>query len=306
MTTSVGGFLVRRALAALAFVLVVSTSTLVLARFAPGDALTEMVLTGADAKTIAIERTRLGLDRSLLQQLGHWFGGLARFDLGTSSQYNRPVTALVADRAPKTALLAAVALLIATCIGVPLGVLTGARPRGWLAMIVTPISTLLVACPPLIGALALMLLAVTTGWLSISPGQLAVPALALALPVAAMLERLQSQATSEVLGAPDLIATSARGVPPLRLLWVHAARQSLRPVLGVYGIVIGSLFSGSLAVEIVTAWPGLGRLMFDGLRSRDLFLVTGCALFGAFCLAAGNFLADVARAFVDPRVREHA
>jgi ABC-type dipeptide/oligopeptide/nickel transport system permease component len=305
VTTSFGGFLLRRALAALAFVLVVSTSTLMLARLAPGDATTEMALSGVDAKTIAVERTRLGLDRSLFQQLGDWFGGLARFDLGTSSQYNRPVTALVAEHAPKTALLATVALVLATCIGLPLGVLSGARPRGWLAMIVTPISTLLVACPPLVGALALMLLAVSIGW-SISPGQLAVPALALALPVAAMLERLQSQATSEVLGAPDLIATAARGVPPLRLLWVHAARQSLRPVLGVYGIVIGSLFSGSLAVEIVTAWPGLGRLMFDGLRSRDLFLVTGCALFGAFCLAAGNFLADVARAFIDPRVREHA
>jgi len=118
-----------------------------------------------------------------------------------------------------------------------------------------------------------------------------------------MLERLQSQATSEAISAPDLTAAAARGVPRSRLIWVHAARQSLRPVLGVYGIIIGSLFSGSLAVETIASWPGLGRLMYDALVARDLFLVAGCALAGAMFIAAGNFLADVLRALVDPRVR---
>jgi len=130
------------------------------------------------------------------------------------------------------------------------------------------------------------------------------PALALSLPLAAMLERLQAQATLEALSAPDLVAAAARGLPPARLVWIHAARQSLRPVLGVYGIVIGSLFSGSLAVEFVTAWPGLGRLMYDALVGRDLFLVAGCALAGAIFLAVGNLIADLVRSLVDPRVRE--
>jgi peptide/nickel transport system permease protein len=85
---------------------------------------------------------------------------------------------------------------------------------------------------------------------------------------------------------------------------VHATRQSLRPVLGIYGIVIGSLFSGSFIVEIVTAWPGLGQLMYAALIGRDLYLVSGCALVGAICIAGGNLAADVARACVDPRVRE--
>jgi len=121
-----------------------------------------------------------------------------------------------------------------------------------------------------------------------------------------MLERLQNRAVREALAAPDLLAGAARGLSGARLLWVHAARRSLRPVLGVYGIVIGSLFSGSFVVEIVTAWPGLGRLMYDALVSRDLFLVAGCALAGAVCLACGNFIADVARALADPRVQEAA
>jgi peptide/nickel transport system permease protein len=135
-------------------------------------------------------------------------------------------------------------------------------------------------------------------------GSVWLPALALALPLAALLERVQSQATRDAFASPDLLATAARGVPPVRLLWVHATRQSLRPVLGIYGIVIGSLFSGSFIVEIVTAWPGLGQLMYAALVGRDLYLVSGCAMVGGICIAGGNLAADVARAWVDPRVRE--
>jgi ABC-type dipeptide/oligopeptide/nickel transport system permease component len=297
-------FLIRRVAAALVFVAVVSTATFTLTRLVPGDATTEMYARGADAATIARERARLGLDRPFTEQLTGWMGGLAHFDLGMSWKFRRPVRGLIAERAPATAMLAAVALLLGTLIGVPLGILTGARPRGWLAMIVAPLSVALVACPPLVGALGLLLLAATTGWLSIASGSLGVPALALALPLAALLERVQSQATRDALTSPDLLATAARGVPPARLLWIHAARQSLRPVLGIYGIVIGSLFSGSFIVEIVTAWPGLGQLMYGALVGRDLYLVAGCAMVGAICIAAGNLFADIVRACVDPRVQE--
>jgi peptide/nickel transport system permease protein len=304
VTESFAAFLVRRLLAAIAFVALVSIGALALAHLAPGDATTELSLSHVDKATIAQTRARLGLDRPFSAQLGSWLVGLTHFDLGISSEFGRPVAGLVTERAAKTAWLAATALALATVIGLPLGLLTGARPRGLLARVVAPISIALVACPPLVGALALLLLAVGTGWLSVSPGAVAVPALALGFPLAAMLERLQSQATAEVLLAPDLMATAARGVSPARLLWLHAGRQSLRPVLGIYGIVIGSLFSGSLAVEFVTGWPGLGRLMYDALVGRDLFLVTGCALLGAVCLALGNLVADLIRALVDPRVRE--
>jgi peptide/nickel transport system permease protein len=154
-----------------------------------------------------------------------------------------------------------------------------------------------------VGALALLWFALATGKLSIAPGSLAVPALALALPLAATLERLQSQATAEALTSPDIVAAAARGLSRTRLIWRHAFPQSLRPVLGIAGIVIGTLFSGSLAVEVVTGWPGLGTLMYHALQSRDVFLAAGCALVGAIVLAAGNFIADVIRALVDPRVR---
>ena len=210
---------------------------------------------------------------------------------------------LVLERAAATAWLAVLALTLATLIGLPLGVLTGARPRGWLAMFVRPASVAFVACPPLVAALALLLLAATTGVASTAPGGLAIPVIALALPLAATIERLQSQATAEAMASVDLIAAAARGVPASRLVWIHAARQSLRPVLGVYGLIIGGLFSGSLAVEWVTSWPGLGRLTYDALIYRDLFLISGCALAGAVLIAIGNFAADAVRAAVDPRVR---
>jgi peptide/nickel transport system permease protein len=306
VSTSLPRFIVRRLLGSLVFVWLVAVSAFTLTRLAPGDASSELFLSGANATTIQQARERLGLNRSLAAAVGDWAAGMLRLDLGQSSRFGRPVSGLVLERAGRTAELAAVALLLATVIGLPLGLLTGARPRGPAALVITPISLLLLACPPMVGALALLLLAVSTGWLSVAPGALVVPALALGLPVAAMLERLQAQATSEALSAPDLLAAAARGLPRRRLLWIHVGRQSLRPVLGIYGLVIGSLFSGSLAVEVITSWPGLGRLMFDALVSRDLFLVAGCALVGAALIALGNLIADVLRAAADPRVRLEA
>lgn len=299
-------FAARRAAAGLIFVLLVALSAFVLTHFAPGDATTELKAIGANQEEIRAERARLGLDQSLPQQVVRWARGLATGNLGMSSQFRRPVGELVMERAGETALLATAALVLATLIGLPLGVISGATPRHWIARVTEPVSLVLLSFPPLVLSLLLLFLAATTGWLSVAPGTLMLPMLALALPLAASLERLQAQAVRDVVSAPDLVAAAARGVPRARLIWVHAARQSLRPVLGIYGIVIGTLFGGSLVVEMVTAWPGLGRLMYDALRGRDIDLVAGCALAGAVFLAVGNVAADLLRALVDPRARESA
>jgi len=299
-------FAARRVASGLLFVMVVGLSAFVLTHFAPGDATMDLQSIGASENAIRAERARLGLDQPLATQLARWARGIAAGDFGESTQYHQPVGALVADRAGQTAVLAGAALALATLIGIPLGVIGGATPRHWIARITEPVSLVLLSMPPLVFSLLLLFIAATTGWLSMSPGSLFLPTLALALPLAASLERLQAQATRDVVAAPDLVAAAARGVPRARLIWVHAARQSLRPVLGIYGIVIGTLFGGSLVVEMVTAWPGLGRLMYDALRGRDIDLVAGCALAGAVFLAIGNVAADLLRAVVDPRAREHA
>ena len=303
MTRKLPAFFLWRLAGTFTFVIVVSSAALLLIRWAPGDAATDLSITSPDPRVASETRARLGLDKPPLIQLGSWLSGLAHLDLGTSSRFSLPVAELVFDRAANTATLAGSALALATMLGVPIGVWTGSR-RGY-RRIVTSVSLLLVACPPILFTLALLYFSVITGgWLPVASGRLVLPLLALALPMAAVIERLQSRATEEALDQPAAIAVAARGVPAGRVLWVHAFKSSLHTVLGVYGVIIATLFSGSIAVETITAWPGLGRLMLDALTSRDVLLVAGCALAVSFLISVGNIVADVVRAVLDPRVRE--
>jgi peptide/nickel transport system permease protein/oligopeptide transport system permease protein len=211
----------------------------------------------------------------------------------------------VRERAVNTAVLAATALVLATALGVPWGVVTGSR-RGLVPALLRAGSLVLLSVPPLISSLVLLTIAAATGWLPVSGmggvSHLVVPTLALALPVAATLERLQAQSIADALQRPAAVAARARGVPSWRVVWRHAWRQSLGPLFGIYGVIVGSLFSGSFAVEIVTSWPGLGELMRQALLARDTDLVAGCAAAGAAFLAAGVLASDVVHALCDPRV----
>ena len=141
-------------------------------------------------------------------------------------------------------------------------------------------------------------------WLIDVAWHIPLPALALALPIAATFERLQSQAITEVAEQPFVAAARARGVPRRAIVWRHAWPVSLRPICAVLGVAIGALLSGSFVVEYVTTWPGLGRLMYEALRARDIYLVAGCAAAGSAFLACGTLAGDLLLAAVDPRVRE--
>ncbi len=312
-------FLLRRSVFAVLLVLVVSSAALVLVRLAPGAG-----PIGMDPAAAAAERHRLGLDRPLLSQYGGWLSRLPRLDLGESLVYRRPVLPLLRERAGRTALLGLAALAFATLTGIPLGVLTASRGSGTLGALLRGGSLLLLSVPSLITSLVLLLIAVRTGWFpaggygSVPAGaslgealvthlrHLFLPALAVGLPLSASLERLQSRAMRDALADPCLLAALARGVPRRRLVWRHALRLSLAPVLAVYGILIGSVLSGSFVVEIVMSWHGLGELMYRALAGRDIYLVAGCAAAGAVFLAAGILLSDVALALVDPRLEGRA
>ena len=253
-------------------------------------------------------RQRYGLDRPVLEQYLGWLGGAIRLDFGHSLAYDRPVTDLIPERAANTALLAISALLVATIVGLPLGVVAGSRRGGLLAGSVRLVSVVLLSLPPLLTSLYLVFVAASSGWLPIggmgTARHLVIPAAALGLPIAALFERLQAQAMQEVIGEPYVLAALARGVPRSRILWRDGLKAALRPVASVYGLVVATLLSGSFAVEMVTSWPGLGRLMLEALQARDVFLVAGCAATGSLFLACGTLLSDVALAFVDPRARE--
>jgi peptide/nickel transport system permease protein len=296
------GFLARRVLAALALVFVATSGALLLAQLAPGDYASQF---GRDQAQIAAERHRLGLDLPVAQQYARWLKRSLTLDLGESFQYQRPVTALVAERAWNTALLAATSLAVATLLGIPWGIVTGSR-RGVLIRALRGVSLLFLSIPPLISSLTMLAVAARTGWLPVSGmggvSHLVVPTLALALPIAAILERLQAQSIGDALATPMALSARARGISRRRIVWRHAWRQSLGPILAIYGVIVGTLFSGSFAVEIVTSWPGLGDLMRQALLTRDTYLVAGCAAAGAAFLAAGVLLGDVLHAVVDPRV----
>lgn len=299
-------YLLRRAITAALLVLLVSSAALVLARLSAGEG-TSLELHPAVA---AAERARLGYDRPVAEQYVAWLARVARLDFGESLRFRRPVGALLREHAANTALLGLSALLVATLLGIPAGVVTGSRRGGPVVRLMRGASLLLLSIPPLITSLVLLLIAVRTGWLPAGGTgawrHLVLPALALALPVAASLERLQSRAMSDALAEPSIVAAIARGVSQRRALWRHAWRLSLKPVLALYGIAIGSLLSGSFAVEIVTSWRGLGRLMYEALLARDINLVAGCAATGTLFLAIGILLSDLALAVVDPRVEDAA
>ncbi len=314
-------FLVRRLAYALLLVAAVSSAALMLTRVAPGD-VTAQLGPFAPPEEIARTRARFDLDRSPLRQWVTWVGRSARLDLGDSFLYNRPVAELLGPAGINTAILAVAALVLATLLGIPLGIFTGSHRGGVLPGIVRGASLVLLSLPPLLMSLLLVFFAAETGWLPVggmsSVGALGLgwsgwladvawhlplPALALALPIAATFERLQAQSMSETVDQPFVLAAMARGVTRHDIIVRHAWPASLRPICATYGLVIGALLSGSFVVEYVTAWPGLGRLMFEALRARDIYLVAGCAALGGFFLAVGSIIADLLLAAADPRVR---
>lgn len=311
-------YLLRRFVFAALLVFAVSSAALVLTRLAPGDFADQTLGETGNPAAAAALRERYGLNRSIGGQYMDWLWKAVRFDFGRSMVYDRPVQDLISERAANSAILALSALALATLVGIPLGIVTGSR-RGMIPQVVRAGSVLLLSMPPLLTSLALVFLAARTGWLPVGgmssvegsgwqAGDLLrhmiVPVLALALPLSAMFERLQSEAMGDTIGRPFVVATRARGVPPARIVWRDALKPALRPVVSVYGLVVGTLLSGSFAVEIITSWPGLGQLMLNALRQRDIYLVAGCAAIGSIFLAAGTFLSDAALAVADPRTTE--
>jgi len=314
-------FLARRLVWSFLMAFAVASGSLLLAARSQGDYVALSRGIGVNPQTMARERARLNLDRSPAALYAAWLAGAVRLDFGTSLLYQRPVGALVRERAVNTALLALAASIVAFGVGLPLGVFTGWRSGGVGASIIRGTSLLCLSVPPLIASILLVAVAAASGLLPTGgmtslaladagwlwrlhdlARHLPLPALALGLPLAATIERVQSQALAEALDEPCMTAVLARGVPPAELLWRHAWRLSARPVCAVVGMVGGAMLSGSFAVELVTAWPGLGRLTYDALGARDVYLAAACASAAAVFLAFAVLASDLLLAILDPRI----
>ncbi|HEY8548423.1 MAG TPA: ABC transporter permease [Vicinamibacterales bacterium] len=316
-------FLLTRACVLVLFVLAASSALLLVTSLAPGDALVEECRVNPDA--CAAMRARFGLDRPLGERYVAWLTRAARLDFGESIRYGQPVLTLVVDRAVNSALLAFAALALVVLFAVPLGVIAGSGRYPRLATLIGALSLILLSLPPLLTSILLTFAAARTGWLPVGGmrsigaesldslgrladllAHLAIPALALALPLGAALERVQANAVVEGRTAPHVLAARARGVSPGRLLWRELWLPTAAPVIAVFGLAAGTLLSGSLAVELVTGWPGLGRLMFEALEGRDIPLAAGCGAAAALFLAVWTTLSDLAGWWIDPRTRPGA
>lgn len=276
-------------------VLVSFAGAYLLTALAPGDAASETLSQGRAA--YESERARLGLDTPVSERFLNRMSGVARLDFGTSARFGRPVLPLVVERTSATLLAGSLALACALIVGIPLGV-ASARLRWRVARtLASGTSLVVVSVPSLVAAL---LLAVALAHARVPP--LVVVVLALALPATALIERLQASAFREVAETPPVMAARARGLSARHAAWHHAWPLSLPAVLGVVSLVGSQLVSGSLAVELVTGWPGLGRLMYDALMARDVDLAAGCAAAAAVLVGLVSIVGDVAVAAVDPRV----
>jgi ABC-type dipeptide/oligopeptide/nickel transport system permease component len=275
---------------------------------APGDPVQAMVGERADPATIARLRADLRLDEPLLVQFGHYASGILKGDLGRSYITNRPIISDIAERFPRTLLLASAAMLLATLTGITIGVLAAIRPNGWFDRMALALTYIGISFPVYwVGLLLIVLFAVTLRWLPASgygsAKFLVLPALALGSRSIAYLARVTRSAMLETLGADYVRTGRAKGLNERTVLLRHALRNALIPVVTVIGLDFGAYLTGSILTETVFSWPGIGRYVVQAISRRDLPAVQGAVLFLSVVFVLVNLITDAAYQKVDPRVR---
>jgi peptide/nickel transport system permease protein len=308
-----------------AFLLVVGVSILafLFTTLAPGNYFDEMRLNPQIApETLVALRAQYQLDRPLPLRYISWVNSVLHGNMGFSFAYNTPVAPLLLVRAKNTLVLTITATILAWAIALPLGVWSAETLGRFPDRAISGSTAALLVIPDLALSLGLLVLAVRTGWFP-TGGMASVDfeslsriskirdlALHMVLPVAALvvsslplLVRHVRSAVAEVLRAPFLLAAEGHGIPRLTLLFRYALPAAANPLISLFGFSIGALLSGSLLIEVVMSWPGLGPFLLEAILARDIYVVVGGVLFSTIFLAAGNFLADILLYWVDPRIR---
>ncbi|MBI3126909.1 MAG: ABC transporter permease [Candidatus Tectomicrobia bacterium] len=316
-------FILRRALHAVPLLFAVVVVNFTIIHLAPGDPIN--VLVGdfpAPPEYVARLKVDFGLDRPLWEQLFIYMGRLFRGDLGFSFANRQPVLGLILERLPATLLLSGTALVLAAILGVALGVLASRRPYSWLDNLTSVISLAGFSMPVFwLGQLLILGFALELRWLPAQgmvslraePGgwgralsvavHLILPALALGARFLALNSRIARASMLEVLRREYIVTARAKGVSERRIVYLHALRNSLIPIVTAIGFNFGFLLAGSALVETVFAWPGIGRLLYDSITSRDYPVIMGIFLVVCAGIVVVNLLTDIAYAYLDPRVR---
>jgi peptide/nickel transport system permease protein len=316
-------YLLRRLAHSFLLIIGVSILAFLFTTLAPGNYFDEMRLNPQIApETLVALRAQYQLDRPLPLRYISWLNSVFHGQMGFSFAYNAPVAPLLLVRVKNTLLLTVTATLLAWAIALPLGVWSAERLGQFPDRVISWGTAALLVVPDLALALGLLVLAVRTHWFP-TGGMASVDfeslstlnksrdlALHMMLPVAALvlstlplLVRHVRAAVAEVLHAPFLLAAEGHGIPRLTLLFRYALPAAANPLLSLFGFSIGALLSGSLLIEVVMSWPGLGPFLLEAILARDIYIVIGGVLFSTVFLATGNFLTDVLLYWLDPRIR---
>jgi len=284
----------------------------------PGDPARVIAGPHATEQTVRAIRQDLGLDRPPLPRYLEYLARVARGDLGRSYVHHVEVTAVLGDALVRTIFLALAAMALALAAGIPAGVVA-ARRGGILDALLTAGTTLGISVPTFwLGLLLMLAFASKLGWLPVSGygegivlfgikapewRHLILPSVTLAAFPAALVARVTRAGVLEQMSSPHVLAARARGLKPSAIVWRHAFRNALGPVVTVGGLLMGTLLGGAIATEIVYTWPGLGTALYRALGERDLMVVEGCVILLTAMFVLANLAADVAYAALDPRLR---
>jgi peptide/nickel transport system permease protein len=297
--------------------------TFLLSSLIPGDFYSARRLEPAVRKeTVEAQRQAYGLDQPFYRQYLRWLRRTAGLDLGYSLFYQGPVGPVVARALYRTAWIGIPALIIALAVGASLGSLHALHRRRTVGFVIGSITTILLSLPTLVLGLISLLLAARTqwfplggmnapalgsataaGWLFDRLHHVLLPVACLAMPLTAYAERIQYAAATASLEHPAYRSARARGLSAPRLFYQYLVRPSLNPLLSVSGPLFAAALSGSLVIEVIFSWPGLGQVTYEALFSRDLFLLVGCVTATSVLLMIGSVGADLLLYALDPRIR---
>jgi peptide/nickel transport system permease protein len=293
-----------------AFFVLFGTTIIVFAllHFTGGSIARSLLPEWSTPEQIAAFEAKLGLDLPIHEQYLRWLSGVVRGDFGNSFQTGLPALPLILERLPATIQLALVAQTIAILVAFPLGMLAALRRGSIWDRISMGLALLGQSMPHFwLGLMLILLFSVRAGWLPVagrdSPESIILPAITLATGPIAMLSRLVRSGMVEVLENDYVRTARAKGLAERGVLMGHALRNALLPLITVIGLEIGSLLNGSVVIEAVFAWPGIGRLLVESLQRRDIPVVEGGVLLVAVMYVGLNLIVDIVYGWVDPRVR---
>jgi len=316
-------YVIRRLLQLIPLIIGVSLITFFVMHLAPGDPTQLFTDPSVKPEELARIRANWGLDKPLVVQYFYWLKNAIRGDLGIAYMINRPVVEVIFERLPATLLLMISSMVLTLLITIPLGVISAIKKNSWFDNFVTVFSFIGMSIPSFWLALMLMLIfSVNLGWFPsvgmydplVGSSQLMPRILDvlwhMALPLATMviaslsgLTRYQRASMLEILNQDFIRTARAKGLPERSVLFKHALRNALMPIITIMGLSLPDLFGGAFIIETIFAWPGMGRLGVAAIFSRNYPLIMGIAIFSAVLIVLGNLLADIGYAMVDPRVR---